>query len=102
MLALVAGVSTFNQSMLFTASSSSIFNTFLAAGIALPLFQRYMIENPQRDEIAQIDLVINWKQLKGDNICRHLRITNRLGEERWVAIHSLRPKMHNRKPSGIH
>lgn len=32
-----------------------------------------------RLQIKQIDLVINWNQLKSDNVSRHIRITNRLG-----------------------
>ena len=42
-------------------------------------------------QIAQIDLVLNRNQNHKDNICRHIRITNTLGETEWARIHTIKP-----------
>jgi hypothetical protein len=64
-----------------------------------------------RQQIKQIDLVINWSQLKSDNISRHIRITNRLGQQEWVSISNILPLFQprhlyfsnfRRKASGVH
>jgi len=44
-----------------------------------------------RCQIVQVDLVINWKQFREDNICRHLRIVNRSGDVEWVDIINITP-----------
>ena len=37
-----------------------------------------------RQQVSQIDLVVNWNQMKDDNISRHLRVMNRNGDVEWV------------------
>ena len=61
----------------------------------LPLLHRYfpLGSDELRKHICQIDLVINWGELKEDYLCRHLRITNKLGEVEWVAIDRIVPSL---------
>mmetsp|Transcript_7407 Transcript_7407/g.12509 ORF Transcript_7407/g.12509 Transcript_7407/m.12509 type:complete len:130 (+) Transcript_7407:631-1020(+) len=37
-------------------------------------------------EITQVDLVLNWREFNNDHISRHVRITNRLGQQEIVSI----------------
>ena len=46
-----------------------------------------------RQQVSQIDLVINWNQMKDDNISRHLRVMNRNGDVEWVQISNITPKI---------
>ena len=50
-----------------------------------------------RKEIVQIDLVINWGWNRSDHICRHLVVTNMLGEREWIDISTLLPTPITRK-----
>lgn len=50
------------------------------------------------NQIVQVDLVLNWAEVKEDFVCRHLRLTNRLGQQEYVAISSIRPTMQSLAP----
>ena len=56
--------------------------------MALPWLHRIWPWTFERlsNQIVQVDLVMNWAELKEDFVCRHLRLTNRLGQEEFVAI----------------
>lgn len=41
--------------------------------------------------IVQIDLVLNWRDVFDDYVCRHLRITNVHGQHAYVAIEKIQP-----------
>ena len=43
----------------------------------------------------QIDLVVNWKQMCNDHICRHVRITNYDGTQAFAAINNIQPALMN-------
>ena len=67
--------------------------------VNLPWIHRFWpwTAEKMRSEIVQVDLVINWGELKEDFVCRHLRLTNRLGQEDFIAVSSMVPLLPNLK-----
>jgi len=68
---------------------------YLPQGLLLRTFLRPFTKWDYRKHIYQIDLVINWNQVKGDFLCRHLRITNGLNQETLVDISRIAPIVMN-------
>ena len=50
----------------------------------------------KKDTIIQIDLVINWQQLRDDYVSRHLRITTSNNQQYFVQIAQITPTFYNK------